>query len=305
MALSPDGTTVFVTGEGSRSNNGDYATVAYRAATGARLWTAFYNGHGTGFDAAASVAVSPSGTTVFVTGTSNRSNKGAFSNLDYATVAYRAATGARLWASRYNGPGNSRDEATSVTASPSGRTVFVTGNAATVAYRAATGARLWLRRYNGPGNSVESAVAVVAGPGGKTVFVTGTSFGAGSNADWATIAYSAATGARRWVKRHDGPVSSIDYASALALSPDGKTVYVTGNSWLGPPEDRTAPTEYVTIAYRTATGARLWARHYQNVAFGQDGAASVAVSPAGTVFVTGSSVSANGDRDYATIAYRG
>jgi hypothetical protein len=152
---------------------------------------------------------------------------------------------------------------------------------------------------------VESAVAVVAGPGGKTVFVTGTSSGVRSNADWATIAYSAATGARRWVKRHDGPVSSIDYASALALSPDGKTVYVTGNSWLGPPEDRTAPTEYVTIAYRTATGARLWARHYQNVAFGQDGAASVAVSPAGTVFVTGSSVSANGDRDYATIAYRG
>ena len=44
---------------------------------------AFYDGHGTGFDAAASVAVSPSGgTKVFVTGTSNRSNKGAFSNLD-------------------------------------------------------------------------------------------------------------------------------------------------------------------------------------------------------------------------------
>ena len=305
MAVSPDGTTVFVTGEGSRSKNGDYATVAYRAATGARLWTAFYNGHGTGFDAAASVAVSPSGTKVFVTGTSNRSNKGAFSNLDYATVAYRAATGARLWASRYNGPGNSRDEATSVTASPSGRTVFVTGNAATVAYRAATGARLWLRRYNGPGNSVESAVAVVAGPGGRTVFVTGNSAGVSSNLDWATIAYSAATGARRWVKRHDGPVSSNDYASALAISPDGKTVYVTGNSWLADRENRTAPTEYVTIAYRTATGARLWARHYHNVAFGQDGAASVAVSPAGTVFVTGSSVSANGDRDYATIAYRG
>jgi hypothetical protein len=80
-------------------------------------------------------------------------------------------------------------------------------------------------------------------------------------------------------------------------------VYVTGNSWLADRENRTAPTEYVTIAYRTATGARLWARHYHNV--GQDSAVAVAVSPAGTVFVTGSSTNAHGDFEYATIAYSG
>jgi len=73
------------------------------------------------------------------------------------------------------------------------------------------------------------------------------------------------------------------------------------------PEDRYPPTEYVTIAYRTATGTRLWARHYQNDAAAKDSATSVAVSPAGTVFITGSSSSANATRDldYATIAYRG
>ena len=32
---------------------------------------------------------------------------------DYATVAYDAATGGRLWARRYNGPGNGRDWAVS------------------------------------------------------------------------------------------------------------------------------------------------------------------------------------------------
>jgi len=92
---------------------------------------------------------------------------------------------------------------------------------------------------------------------------------------------------------------------SLALSPDGTTVYVIGNNRLADRENQAAPTEYVTIAYRTATGARLWARHYHNGPAGQDGAASVAVSPVGIVFVTGTSTSADGNHDYATIAYRG
>jgi hypothetical protein len=273
------------------------------AVRGTQLWVSRYNGPGGADDSAAAVAVGPDGKTVYVTGNSTSAN--GMTN-DYATVAYQAGTGARLWGRRYNSPGNGYNLAAAMAVSPGGGRVFVTGEAATVAYRAANGDRLWASRYHGPGNSGESAVAVVAGPGGKTVFVTGTSFGAvTSHEDWATIAYSAATGAQRWASRHNGPTSSDDRARSLALSPDGKTVYVTGYSSLSVPNDRYPPTEYVTIAYRTTTGARLWARHYQNVAFGQDGAASVAVSPAGTVFVTGSSVSANGDRDYATIAYRG
>ena len=66
------------------------------AVPGARSWASRYNGHGKGFDAAHSVAVSPGGRTVFVTGYS----AGATSGEDYLTAAYSAATGARLWASR-------------------------------------------------------------------------------------------------------------------------------------------------------------------------------------------------------------
>jgi DNA-binding beta-propeller fold protein YncE len=317
MAVSPDGKTVFITGTRYGGGSGsDYLTVAYRAATGAQLWVRRYRGHSSGFDGAASVAVSPSGRTVFVTGTSNRGRKGN-SNLDYATVAYRAATGARLWVSRYNGPRDGNDSAAAVVPSPDGRMVFVTGSSAqrkgplrngdyaTVAYRAATGARVWARRYDGPGNRDDSAAAVVPSTDGRTVFVTGTSAGVHSHEDWATVAYRAATGARLWVKRHDGPVSSEDAAVSLAVSPDGNTVFVTGDSWLDNPQNRTAPTEYVTIAYRAATGARRWARHYQNGRADQAGAVSVAVSPGGLVFVTGTSQRDNGDGDYATIAYSG
>jgi DNA-binding beta-propeller fold protein YncE len=166
---------------------------------------------------------------------------------------------------------------------------------------------MWVRRYNGPGNRDDAAAAVVPSPDGTAVFVTGTSAGIHSHEDWATVAYRAATGARLWVKRHDGPVSSVDGATSLAVSPGGTTVFVTGDSWLGSPQDRTAASEYVTIAYRAATGARLWARHYQNGSADQAGAVSVAVSPAGLVFVTGTSQQDNGDgdRDYATIAYSG
>ena len=67
---------------------------------------------------------SPSRGTVYVTGTSPR----ATSRDDYATVAYNAATGAQLWAKRYNGPANGTDDASSVAVSPVGAKVFVTGS---------------------------------------------------------------------------------------------------------------------------------------------------------------------------------
>jgi hypothetical protein len=63
---------------------------------------------------------------VFVTGDSS----GAASQDDYATVAYNATTGAKLWVKRYNGPGHSTDRANSVAVSPSGKQVFVTGYSA-------------------------------------------------------------------------------------------------------------------------------------------------------------------------------
>ena len=131
--------------------------------------------------------VSPDGTKVFVTGTSDDS--------DYTTVAYNAVTGAQLWAARYNGASTGERGADSVAVS--GSTVFVTGSSyggsttnydyATVAYNAATGAQLWVQRYNGDGLG-NKALSMAVSPATGTVLVTGYSVDVGF--DYATIAYN-------------------------------------------------------------------------------------------------------------------
>ena len=139
IGVSPDGSNVFVTGEGG-AHHTNYATIAFDAVTGAKVWATHYTGTSDGSDAASALGVSPDGSQVFVTGESD----GSTSYPDYATVAYGASTGAKLWASRYNGDGNFLDVAADLGVSPDGSRVFVTGfsagstiDYATVAHRAA------------------------------------------------------------------------------------------------------------------------------------------------------------------------
>ena len=100
----------------ARTSSAGVSPVA--ASPGAQLWVKRYNGSNS-TDDAVSVAVSLDGKAVFVTGSST----GTTSFEDYATVGYNAATGAQLWVSRYNGPDNGEDEASSVAVSPDGKTV--------------------------------------------------------------------------------------------------------------------------------------------------------------------------------------
>lgn len=306
VAVSPGGGRVFVAASTADAAGADYATIAYSAATGAPIWQALYNGPGNGADRAVSLAVSPDGRTVYVTGLS----KGRISGADYATVAYSAATGKQLWVARLGGTGT--DVARSVAVGPGGARVLVTGSSegrasgadyATVAYNAATGKRQWVSRYNGPtrteaASDVASSVAV--SPGGGIVFVTGTSSQAsgGRLTAAATIAYSAATGRRMWLTRYTGQAGDGAGASMIAASPAGGVVLVTGYSGVV-----LSATNYATIAYNALTGKRMWLRIYDGPAHSYDVASSLAVSPGGsTVFVTGLSV--GGTPDYATVAYR-
>jgi DNA-binding beta-propeller fold protein YncE len=79
---------VYVTGEsGGKGSRLDYATVAWRAATGKRLWVKRYDGPAGADDYGQALAVGPDGSAVYVTGAS----RGSGTLTDYATVGYRAA----------------------------------------------------------------------------------------------------------------------------------------------------------------------------------------------------------------------
>jgi hypothetical protein len=303
VAVSPDGHTVFVTGASAGIGTGfDYATVAYKATTGTQLWASRYDGPGHGDDHAWSMAVSPDGGTVYITGGS----PGATSNNDYATIAYRAATGAQLWIRRYNGPGNGKDSAVSIAVAPHGHRVFVTGGStgkttgfdyATIAYGAATGRQIWLRRYDGPAHIKDYGHSVTVSRDGKEVIVTGASRGVSTGVDYATIGYSAGTGRQLWVARYNGPGNNTDDALSVVAGLNGQ-VFVSGYS-----RGTTSGQDYATIAYQETTGAKLWVARYNGPANVNDLMTSMAIGVGGrNVYVTGFT-EAPGVYSYATVAY--
>jgi DNA-binding beta-propeller fold protein YncE len=141
---------VYVTGTSSGLGTDlDYATIAYDGTTGAQLWEARYNGPASLVDEASSLAVSPDGARIYVTGSSEGSQGPLLGRRDYGTIAYEATTGAELWVARYHGTGEANDYGRALVVSPSGSQVYVTGQShggatdwdyATIAYEADSGA---------------------------------------------------------------------------------------------------------------------------------------------------------------------
>jgi len=308
LGVSPDGSRVFVTGSSANgSGTLRYTTRAFNAATGAVLWTAFDHGPGTGDDQARSLAVSPDGSRVFVTGSSS-DPKGTFR---YTTIAFDAATGARRWVARYSYQ-HLRADAASVAVSPGGTQVFVTGgsagptgpgSAATVSYDAATGAMQWVARYSPPDGRNAGAGTVAVSPDGATVYIAGTAQvrrGQAFPQNIAVVAYTAATGTQRWAALYPGAASPPPVygsnAVAMALSPDGSAVFAAGQA------STQGKALYNTVAFDAATGALRWARQAPLNGFGLP--AGIAATST-EVFITGhTNVSpGNGPTAYATVAY--
>ncbi len=155
---------------------------------------------------------------------------------------------------------------------------------------------LWVSEYDGPEyDDIDMASAMALSPDGDTVYVTGGSNGDALYYDFVTVAYDAAAGVTRWLRRYNGPGNGVDDANALAVSPDGNTVFVTGDS------DSINP-DIATIGYDAHTGATLWVMRYGRPRGGGDEGNAMTVSFDGAkVFVAGSTEQTQ-SVDYTTLA---
>ena len=288
-----DAGNVYVTGSvlGAQSDY-DYVTIKYDSA-GQEHWVVSYNGPGNGSDSAKAVAVDKIGN-VYVTGTSHTS----VDDIDYATVKYNSA-GQEQGVSRYNGPGDSDDDAFAIAIDSSGN-VYVTGGStggavspdfATVKYDSA-GQEQWVARHDGFGD-YDYATAIAVDDSGN-VLVTGDSIGANGLFDYLTIKYDA-TGQEQWTGRYEGTGNGDNFAVALGVDSSGN-VYVTGQS----PGAKTY--DWATVKYDSA-GQEQWVVRYDG-GF-DDYANALAVESSGNVYVTGSTVSSEPDFNFnfATIKY--
>lgn len=303
MVLSPDGSTIFVTGEGTRGSDylSDYATVAYDADTGARLWSARFGEAGYE-EQAHDIAISPDGSTVFVTG----ENWSHDPFIAFTTVAYDAANGTERWVASYGGPLGGYAIARALAVDPDGTKVYVTGHGVwrpdadivTIAYDVADGGEVWRKRSTDAATQ-DQGEAIAVGPGGR-VYVTGVRevYGeAASNSDIVIHAFDGAMGDPLWSATYG--VGAAARPAAATLVPDGSMLVVAGE--VG---DADGNTDYVTAAFSALTGERHWASRYDGPARGIDRARDLAVASDGrTVFVTGYSEGAGTGFDYATLAY--
>jgi sugar lactone lactonase YvrE len=299
VAVSPDGSTVFVVGTSGipgTLTGLTQLTVAYNAATGALLWMA--NGAVTGN--ATSLAVSPDGATVYVSGPPQ-------------TEAYKATTGALLWSNPVVFAANA------IALSADGATVFITGHeggsgnsAITAALNTATGATLWQAIYKqAPGSDFTS---IGLSPGGSAVFVAGTVgdvHNPSSTTVLVTVAYRVTTGARLWASS-SGKMLHYSTVNGLAVSPAGSAVFVTESV-----QTTNIDFQERTIALNPATGAALWRNTFNSPTPPKNGSyakpAAIVTSPGGsTVYVTGYETTTLAHRpglppqmheEYVTIAY--
>lgn len=263
---------------------------------GCEAWVAVYDGPPDrlnptrSWDRVFDLAVSPNGSTLAATGKSMRAGEG----FSIATVAYHAPTGSQEWVARYDRPPHGHAAGDAVAFSSDGETVYVAGetdggssswDVNTIAYDASTGEQRWMDTLTGTrDDSLDSAVDLVVSPDGSTVFSVATTRDEGSGLDYTTIAYNASTGERRWIAQLEGP-TGFDVPSQAAVSPDGKTLYVTGKS-----RSEKTGQDIVTQAYDAGTGVERWRSSYAGPGDAVDGAGSIALSPDGErLYVTGSS----------------
>jgi uncharacterized delta-60 repeat protein len=158
----------------------------------------------------------------------------------------------------------------------------------------------WIAHYVGPDSGSHEAMALAVDQAGN-VYVAGKYDRAGrlgDSFDYLTLKYNT-EGVEQWAVRYDGPSSSEDRASVVAVDNSGN-VYVNGTCSAG-------DYDFGTIKYNSS-GVQQWVKRYDGPSQGADFGAGITRDASGNVYVTGNSEGADypvvgSDYDFATIKY--
>jgi uncharacterized delta-60 repeat protein len=204
------------------------------------------------------------------------------------------------WVYRYNAPGNSTDQASSLVYGGDGN-IYIAGLSYgsgtsrdfTVISLTSTGTQRWVYRYNGPGDSTDVANSLVCSADGN-IYVAGMSTGSGTGSDFTVISLDS-TGTERWVYRYNGPGNGSDLASSLVYDADGN-VYIAGYS--------TGSGTYYdfTVISLSSFGTQRWVYRYNGPANSWDLANSLVYGADGNVYIAGYSTGSGTSYDFTVIS---
>lgn len=236
---------------------------------------------------------------------------------EWLVTAHDRDTGELVWTAGRRSRVDDSPQAAAL--SPDGATLYVTGAAydafsvaatdarlTTVAYDVATGTELWERTWDRLPDGFDVGKVIAVSPDGRTVVVGGVTTSPERDLDFITLAYDTRRGRLMWTEVEPGLRSNgTDVLNDVAISPDSRTIYVTGTT-AGVEE---FDADYLTIAYHRPNGRLRWAQRYDGLGEGHsDRASHLALSPDGSrLVVTGDSWGGRADGrtqyDYATVSY--
>lgn len=287
----------YVTGYIDHNAAGNDILVIKYNSNGDTVWVRTYNGSGNSDDRGLGIVCDNSGD-VYITGVVTVPNRAH----DIVLLRYTPA-GVLKFAVTYSGSnGNYDDEGTKITVDNS-KFIYVTGYTSdnngvpgiiTLKYDNKGNVK-WAARETNSGSSDSRGLGIVV-DNSNHICITGYTKST-SGKDIIVLRYNPA-GIKDWDKIYNGKASGDDVPTGIAV--DGSNnIYISGYVLASQNFDNT---DCALLKYNSS-GELQWIKTYNGPGNSADQALGIVVDNADFIYITGFTISVNGDKDYLTIKY--